>query len=267
MRLEYSALGAPDLRGRTEAEVFVHVEADLVVSDGGEEICTEGAFPVVELAAALREWQAQDERRDFEFPSLSLDGRWEVRIVRVSGGWQVAAEAVRGAARPLAEIDAAVDEFVETLRADCTRQFGSWIDQYFPPGATPMRVSGIVEPRDPVVSGDPTTPFSVAWLPVGAAGMGLDVYRENQVHDRVHAGREVNLSLTRVLAEAQPADLLHGVDYHGDTMFNVGQLRKIDKEFDAILARRPELASDVAALRTLFELVVRDRGYLWIAGD
>ena len=135
MKLTYTALAAPDLRGRSEAEVFVNVEADLVVSDGGEEIYSEGAFPVVELAAALREWQNRPERTDFEFVSLSLEDRWQVRVVRAGGGWQVVDDGgpapVRGAIRTLAEIDSAVDEFTGSLRADCVRRFGPWIEQYF----------------------------------------------------------------------------------------------------------------------------------------
>ncbi|GHF47702.1 hypothetical protein FHX82_001409 [Amycolatopsis bartoniae] len=97
--------------------------------------------------------------------------------------------------------------------------------------------------------------------------MGLGVYRENQVHERVHVGREAGVSLTRVLAEAGPDDVLSGIADHADTMFNVLQLKRIDKEFTAILGRRPELAPDIARLRELFEAVERDRGYLWIVGD
>ncbi|WP_020419672.1 hypothetical protein [Amycolatopsis sp. ATCC 39116] len=134
MELRYSALAAPDLHGRSEAEVFVQVEADLVVRDGAE-IYSEGAFPVVELAAALREWQTSPARGDFELTSLSLEDRWQVRIVAAGDRWRVVDDVTgaQGALRPLAEIDSAIDAFVDALRADCTREFGPWIDRFFHP--------------------------------------------------------------------------------------------------------------------------------------
>ncbi len=32
------------------------------------------------------------------------------------------------------EIDSAIDAFVDTLRADCTRKFGAWIGRFLHPG-------------------------------------------------------------------------------------------------------------------------------------
>lgn len=97
--------------------------------------------------------------------------------------------------------------------------------------------------------------------------MGLSVYKENQVHERAYAGDGAGPALTRVVDEARQGDVLYGVHYHADTMFNVAQLTQVGTEMTAILARCPELAPDIALLRELFDEVERNRGYLWIAGD
>jgi hypothetical protein len=145
MQLSYSALTAADLLGRSRTEVFVSVEADLAVLDDNREVLREGAFPVVELASALRRWKAREaaERGDFEFTSLSLDGRWRVRLAEAGDGWQLVDDGegwqpahdgdggFTGTAHSLGEIDAAIDDFTIRLQGDCIRLLGSWIEQYF----------------------------------------------------------------------------------------------------------------------------------------
>jgi hypothetical protein len=77
MQFSFSEVSARDLRGRTEADVFVNVEATLRIVDGDGEIYSETGFPVVELAAALRTWKSGvgATRSPFEFRSLSLEDR------------------------------------------------------------------------------------------------------------------------------------------------------------------------------------------------
>ncbi len=91
VKLSFSGLAAPDLDGRSRTEVFVNVEADLTVLDGGREVLRAGAFPVVELASALCAWKAlpSDDRGDFTFTSLSLEGHWRLRLLRSTDGWHV----------------------------------------------------------------------------------------------------------------------------------------------------------------------------------
>ncbi|MGW4397661.1 DUF7878 domain-containing protein [Amycolatopsis nivea] len=146
LKLSFSGLAAPDLDGRSRTEVFVNVEADLTVLDGGREILRAGAFPVVELASALRAWKARpsDDRGDFTFTSLSLEGHWRLRLLRSTEGWQVVDDGdpdaftdaphpavLTGVPRSAAEVDAAIDEFATRLRGDCIRLFGPWIEPYF----------------------------------------------------------------------------------------------------------------------------------------
>ncbi|GAA3440306.1 hypothetical protein [Kutzneria kofuensis] len=64
--------------------MLVHVEADLAVVEYGRQLYAEVLSPVVELVAALREWQRK--RGVFEFESMSLADRWAVRVLPMGGG-------------------------------------------------------------------------------------------------------------------------------------------------------------------------------------
>ncbi len=97
--------------------------------------------------------------------------------------------------------------------------------------------------------------------------MGVDVYLEDQIHGRTYAGPNAGSQLARVLAKAKSDGLLSGVNLHGDTMFNVVQLRQLESELDAISEANPDLLSDVESLKQIFENITRSRGYLWLAGD
>lgn len=97
--------------------------------------------------------------------------------------------------------------------------------------------------------------------------MGIAVYLADQVHTRTYAGPEAGAQLANVLAAAGPEGLLSGVHVHGDTVFNLVQVRKLEKELDAIADAKPGLRSDVAALKRILEAVAKARGYLWLSGD
>lgn len=141
LRIEFSGLGAPELAGRTEPYVFVHVEADVTVYDDGREFWREESFPVVELAAALWEWKKvpSPTRKDFEFESLSLEDRWRVRIVRSSAGWRLLEDGtgkkISGCAWSAESVDAEVERFSGRLRTSCIEIFGAWIGKFLPPAA------------------------------------------------------------------------------------------------------------------------------------
>jgi hypothetical protein len=97
--------------------------------------------------------------------------------------------------------------------------------------------------------------------------MGIAVYLEDQIHRRTYAGPEAGAHLGQVLAAAGPGGLLSGIHPYGDTMFNIVQLQKLEKELDALAGVNPDLRPDVDALKQIFEKVARDRGYLWLSGD
>lgn len=96
--------------------------------------------------------------------------------------------------------------------------------------------------------------------------MGLAVYTENQIHERSYH-EEAGWWLSRVVAESKSDGLLSGIGYHTDTMFNVVQLNRIRDELTQMREQRPELADDIDRLCELLDVVERQRGYLWIAGD
>ncbi|MGW7537059.1 DUF7878 domain-containing protein [Amycolatopsis sp. NPDC054798] len=132
----YSHFDTSDLHYRSKGDVFVNVEADLEVADDGIVLYAEKSFPVAELAVALRKWKARPEasRSDFEFVSLSLEDRWSLRICRAPGGWQAIddwSQVVCGTVRPVAEVDAAIDDFAGKVRAESVRTEGAWIEEYF----------------------------------------------------------------------------------------------------------------------------------------
>ncbi|BCJ47207.1 hypothetical protein GCM10010168_72040 [Actinoplanes ianthinogenes] len=99
--------------------------------------------------------------------------------------------------------------------------------------------------------------------------MGLDVYVENQVHERRYAGGEAGPSLQRLVAasDRERHPLVSRIDSYGDTMINLIQLPQLTAELDEIASRKPELRADVQALGVLIEEATRARGYLWISGD
>jgi hypothetical protein len=97
--------------------------------------------------------------------------------------------------------------------------------------------------------------------------MGLAVFLEDQIHGRTYCGPAVGVSLERMVADCRDSPLLAGVHPYGDTMFNVVQLQRLSAELDAIVHRSPQLESDVAMLKTVFEEATRSRGYVWISGD
>ncbi|MEU3766478.1 hypothetical protein AB0E55_15590 [Amycolatopsis keratiniphila] len=95
----------------------------------------------------------------------------------------------------------------------------------------------------------------------------MKVFSEDQMHGRSDPGREVTESLLRLVDIATSGELLDGVHSYADTMFNVSQLARISAESTGMLARHPELRSDVNRIREFFYSVERRRGYVWISGD
>ncbi|GAA0501938.1 hypothetical protein ABZ797_27005 [Streptomyces antimycoticus] len=97
--------------------------------------------------------------------------------------------------------------------------------------------------------------------------MGLDVYVENQVHDRSYAGPEPGNWLTSLLPFATEGGQLHCVFEYGDTMFNIVQMRQLLDEIDKISNSVPSVEPAGAGLTDLIHAVIKRRGYLWVSGD
>jgi hypothetical protein len=96
--------------------------------------------------------------------------------------------------------------------------------------------------------------------------MGIAVYVENLLHERIgEIFDDPQGTIARLCDEAPPRSVRGAVSPHGDTMFNVYQLRLLKEE----LAELPEgPASElVAALAQAAERAIRARGYLYFVGD
>lgn len=97
--------------------------------------------------------------------------------------------------------------------------------------------------------------------------MGLDVYREDQVHGREELDIPSCASVARIVESAKMGSIARGVHPYGDTMFNIVQLQSLIDELNDMYADHPELASDIEDMVSLSESVIRARGYIWICGD
>ncbi|MCO7237730.1 hypothetical protein [Aeromicrobium sp. CnD17-E] len=87
MQLTYDRLCADELRGTTQADYLIALDAHLQVVENDAVIFDEPAFPVVELARSLLSWLPRAESEDFEFDSMSYEERGTVFIRRATAGW------------------------------------------------------------------------------------------------------------------------------------------------------------------------------------
>jgi hypothetical protein len=97
--------------------------------------------------------------------------------------------------------------------------------------------------------------------------MSLDVYLENQLHERTHAGPSIGIRLERVLEVVDSESLLWGIHLHGDTMFNSPQLARVMDELDSVATKNHGLREDVEELKALLAKTIKNRGYVWVSGD
>lgn len=87
MLLAYDKFDVSEVRGDTQADLLVGVDADLRVVDGDQVVYEEPSFPVVELAWSLVRWVGQPSRGDFVFDSMSFEELGALTIRREGAGW------------------------------------------------------------------------------------------------------------------------------------------------------------------------------------
>ena len=98
--------------------------------------------------------------------------------------------------------------------------------------------------------------------------MGISVYIQNQVHEKLNMVDEISSRGLVDLIEKMPKGaLLEGIHYYADTMFNSYQLEFFLSELSAITPENEQEASVIAALRSAAEVAIRRNGYLWFSGD
>ena len=121
MEMTYDELRADELRGTTQADVLVALDAHLRLVDGGQTVFHEPGFPVVELARDLRKWLDDGCRSDFVFDSMSYEEIGTLSICGIPGAWEFRSVFAEGGA--LVRVDQAAMkaccwEFVARVEAD-----------------------------------------------------------------------------------------------------------------------------------------------------
>jgi len=87
VELIYDRLSTDDLRGTTQADYLIALDAHLHVLDGCASIFDEPYFPVVELARGLKIWLESPGQGAFELDSMSFEQRGAIAIWKVPEGW------------------------------------------------------------------------------------------------------------------------------------------------------------------------------------
>ncbi|HVK26560.1 MAG TPA: hypothetical protein VM677_34865 [Actinokineospora sp.] len=88
MLMTYDHLNSDELRGTTQADYLVALDADFRMEENnGVLIYRESAFPVVEFARHLLIWLNDPNRGDFEFNSMSFEEPASVALRHTKSGW------------------------------------------------------------------------------------------------------------------------------------------------------------------------------------
>jgi hypothetical protein len=85
--LFYDQWRTDELRGTTQADYVIALDARLRLTDGGVPLLEEPGFPVVELARSLLAWLEGSAGGDFEFESMSCEESGAIRIQQTGAGW------------------------------------------------------------------------------------------------------------------------------------------------------------------------------------
>ncbi|MCA5892535.1 hypothetical protein LEP48_04100 [Isoptericola sp. NEAU-Y5] len=121
MELIYDSLRTDELRGTTQADYLISLDAHLRLVDGGANVLDEPGFPVVELARSLLAWLVDPERDDFEFDSMSYEERGAISIWKVPARWSIGSVLAPGARTVLADrldIDECCRRIIARVEAD-----------------------------------------------------------------------------------------------------------------------------------------------------
>lgn len=87
MDMTYDHLNSDDLRGTTQTDYLIALDANLRVVAGHDAVYEEPSFPIVELARALSIWLAEPSQADFEFDSMSLEEVGTIAFRQTDAGW------------------------------------------------------------------------------------------------------------------------------------------------------------------------------------
>lgn len=120
MEMTYDQLNTDEVRGTTQADYLISLDADFRIADVDQAVYEESAFPVVELARSLLIWLDTPDRSDFEFESMSFEEVGSVAVRQTHGAWVCSSVfAPESSSEPV--------EWVEIER--CIRAFVSRVEQ------------------------------------------------------------------------------------------------------------------------------------------
>lgn len=121
MEMTYDQLNTDEVRGTTQADYLISLDASFRIVDGDKAVYEEPAFPVVELARSLLMWLDAPDLGDFEFESMSFEEVGSVAVRQVQGAWVFgsvfAPESSSGPVR-WAEVERCVRTFVSRVEQD-----------------------------------------------------------------------------------------------------------------------------------------------------
>ncbi len=121
MEMSYDRLGTKELRGATQADYLIALDAHFSLVHGGVTAFDEPDFPVVELARSLVRWLEDPDRSDFEFDSMSFEEGGVFSIRQGVEGWEFGSIFAPGAATaPVdwSEVDRCCRRFIAKVEAD-----------------------------------------------------------------------------------------------------------------------------------------------------
>lgn len=121
MEMTYDHLNSDELRGATQTDYLVALDAHFRLLEYDVSIYDEPGFPVVELAQSLLIWLRDPNLGDFEFDSMSYDEVGSLAIRRASSGWtfsSIFAPDAVSATVDRAEVDRCCQSLVARVEAD-----------------------------------------------------------------------------------------------------------------------------------------------------
>lgn len=119
--MTYERLKMDELRGTSQADYLVSLDADFQIRQGDAVLYQEPYVPVVELARSLLIWLDDVRRGDFQFESMSFDEVGSVTIRRTPLGWVFdSVFSAGGSSTPVgwAEVDRCSRERVARVEGD-----------------------------------------------------------------------------------------------------------------------------------------------------
>ncbi|WP_174257693.1 hypothetical protein [Phytoactinopolyspora alkaliphila] len=121
MLMTYDHFNTDELRGTSQADYLISIDADFRIQDGDTLVYKEPSFPIVELARSLLIWMNNPDRGDFAFDSMAFEEVGSVQVRQALAGWTFSSVfAPRSPSAPVewSEVERCVRDFVAQVERD-----------------------------------------------------------------------------------------------------------------------------------------------------